>query len=362
MKKYLIAGIALLLAVGGGIYWATSSGGDRIKIISTDTVTRGDVRKTLEATGIIKAQVGAMVKVGARSTGELVEVRVKVGDEVEKDELLAVVDDRELESQLREAQARYKLARARYDYARKNLPRRERLVKKNLEPQDTLDQALQDMKVSKYEMEAAQAKLETLRIQQSYTRIKSPIDGVVSQVAAQEGETIVSGLNVSNLVTVLAPEKLEMWIYVDETDVGRVVKDLPVEFSVDAYPDRVFIGSIDRVYPEPEIRDNIVYYRALVKVEPQEARLLRPEMTTQCRIIVETVENVLTIPNTALKWVGGKQRVFRVIPGQEQPEEMQPDLGLQGLERSEVLSGLEEGDEVATQLVLPKSPEDEEGM
>ncbi|GAB7024627.1 efflux RND transporter periplasmic adaptor subunit [Salidesulfovibrio brasiliensis] len=361
MKKYLIIAVAVL-AVGGGLwFWLGSGGADEIKIIRTAAVERGDVRKVLEATGVVKAQVGAMVKVGARSTGELVEVRVRVGDEVRKGQLLAVVDDRELEAKIAEAKARFRLAKAKHEYAMKNLPRRERLVKKNLEPQDTLDQAIQDANVARFEMEAAKASLETLEVQQSYTRILSPIDGVVSQVAAQEGETIVSGLNVSNLVTVLAPERLEMWIYVDETDVGRVELGLPVEFTVDARPDRIFNGTIDRIYPEPEVRDNIVYYRALVEVGPDEARLLRPEMTTQCRIIVEVARDVLSIPNTALKWVGGKQRVFRVT-GEEKPEELEPKLGLQGLERSQVLEGLSEGDEVATQLVLPGRKKAEKGI
>lgn len=362
MKKYLILGITLLAAAGAGWFWFASSGKGEIKVISTATVERGSVRQVLEATGIVKAQVGAMVKVGARSTGELKEVRVKVGDEVQKGELLAIVDDRELEAKIAEAQARYRLAKAKYDYAMKNLPRRRQLVRERLEAQDTLDQAIQNANVAKFEMEATQASLHTLQVQKTYTRIVSPIDGVVSQVAAQEGETIVSGLNVSNLVTVLAPERLEMWIYVDETDVGRVEKGLPVEFTVDARPDTVFKGSINRIYPEPEIRDSIVYYRALVEVDAQEAQLLRPEMTTQCRIIVKVANDVLSIPNTALKWVGKKQRIFRVIPGKDQPEELEPKLGLQGLTRSEVLSGLSEGDTVATQLVLPGSALKEDGL
>jgi multidrug efflux pump subunit AcrA (membrane-fusion protein) len=110
---------------------------------------------------------------------------------------------------------------------------------------------------------------------------------------------------------------------------------------------------VDRVYPEPEVRDNIVYYRALVKVDPHQADFLRPEMTTQCKIIVETRDNVLSIPNAALKWVAGRQVVFVGEPDAGEPREVTPELGLQGLERSEVLSGLEEGQPVAVQLVIP---------
>jgi HlyD family secretion protein len=174
-------------------------------------------------------------------------------------------------------------------------------------------------------------------------------------VAAQEGETIVSGLSVSNLITILDPLRLEMWIYIDETDVGRVSTGLPVKYTVDAFRNRTFKGIVDRIYPEPEIRDNIVYYRTLIKVTAEEAKFLRPEMTTQCKIIVETKKDVLAVPNTALKWVANRQVCFVVSNPEDDPREVSPKLGLVGLEMSEILEGLSKGDVVATQLVLPGS-------
>jgi HlyD family secretion protein/macrolide-specific efflux system membrane fusion protein len=157
---------------------------------------------------------------------------------------------------------------------------------------------------------------------------------------------------VTNLITILDPLRLEMWIYVDETDVGHVRPGLDVNFSVDAYQGRTFHGAVNRIYPEPEIKDNIVYYRALVLVDREQARFLRPEMTTQCRIIVEVKDKVLALPNSALKWVNGEQVVFVRGPSGE-VRRVKPEIGLVGLDVSEVLSGLNQGDEVAVQLVLP---------
>ncbi|WP_147819891.1 efflux RND transporter periplasmic adaptor subunit [Salidesulfovibrio onnuriiensis] len=362
MKKYFLIFILIAAVVAGGSYFLLSGNSETIRIIKTAAVERGTVRKVLEATGIIKAQVGAMLKIGARATGTLEKVEVKVGDPVREGDLVAVVDDREIQAKVAEAKAKIKLAEAKYAYAAKNLPRQRKLVRQKLEPQDTLDQAEQETQVARFELEAAKATLETLRIQLTYCKIYSPIDGIVSQVAAQEGETIVSGLNVSNLVTILAPERLEMWIYVDETDIGRVAEGMPVEFTVDSFADKVFKGSVERVYPEPEIRDNIVYYRALVTVTGEQAGFLRPEMTTQCRIIVETRSNVLSIPNSALKWVAGRQVVYVGEPEGNEPREVVPELGLQGLERSEVLAGLKEGEPVATQLVIPGRKLGEKGI
>lgn len=355
MKKLLFILVAALITGGGIWYFTGSQSAGKIKVIKTATLERGDVSKILEATGIVKAQVGAQVKIGARATGVLDNVPVKVGDHVRKGDLVAEIDSRELRSRIAEAEARLRQDIAKLDYLQKNLPRQRALVDKRLAAQDTLDQAIQDTDMARHAVASARASLDTLKVQLSYTKIYSPIDGVVSQVAAQEGETIVSGLSVSNLITVLDPTRLEMWIYIDETDIGRVVTGLPVRYTVDAYRDKVFEGTVDRIYPEPEIRDNIVYYRTLVRVTEEQADFLRPEMTTQCKIIVQTRQDVLTVPNTALKWVSGRQVVFVVDDPKIEPREVQPELGLQGLENSEVLSGLSEGDTVATQLVLPGS-------
>lgn len=198
--------------------------------------------------------------------------------------------------------------------------------------------------------------MHSLKTQISYTRIVSPLTGVVSLVAAQEGETIVAGLQVANLITVLDPSRLEMWIYVDETDIGQVRTGLPVEYTVDAYPDMIFQGTIATVYPEPEIRDNIVYYRALVTVTPKQAKQLRPEMTTQVKIITARKDGVLILPNAALKWVEGAQTVF-AVDKDGTVTEISPELGLVGVDTSEIISGIDKGVSVATQIVLPGNKE-----
>lgn len=353
-KKLILTLLALALLAAAGLWQhQRTRAAARTKVLATARVERGAVRRVLEATGIIKAQVGASVKIGARATGEISRVFVRVGDPVRKGQVVAEIDARELRAQRAEAAARLNLSEAKAQYEALNLPRHEKLVGQGLEAQSVLDEARQNYRVARADASATRAALATLDVRISYTRIVSPIDGVVSQVTAQEGETIVAGLQVANLVTVLDPSRLEMWIYVDETDVGRVRPGLPVEFRVDSQPDRTFNGRIDRVYPDPEIRDNIVYYKAQVGVDRAEAAFLRPEMTTQCSIVVDTRENVLTLPNQALKWVGGRQVVFvvdKAAPGGVR--ETLPRLGLPGLEKSEVLEGLREGDEVAVQIVL----------
>lgn len=396
----------LLLAVvaGAGLYaWMIAHKTvEPPRVLATAEAQVGDVRKVLEATGIIKAQVGAIVKIGARATGTIKEMNVKVGDDVHKGQLIAVIDDRELRAQLdeaeaklarataelaqveavypkriAEAQAEQRLSRAKSDYAAANLKRQEELYGKSLIARDVLDAARRDALVGQNEVlareaseirlqtefdkerlkaqkakEEAEAVIESVKTKISYTRIVSPIDGVVALVTSQAGETVVAGLQVANLITVLDPTRLEMWIYVDETDVGQVHPGLAVEFRVDAHPATVFRGSVDQIYPQPEIRDNIVYYQALVRLDPKESAQLRPEMTTQCQIVVQEKKGVLVIPNAALKWIGDRQVVFAVA-GDGAVREVSPTLGLEGLNETEVTAGLSPGEKVATQIVLP---------
>ncbi|MGA9478867.1 MAG: efflux RND transporter periplasmic adaptor subunit [Desulfobacterales bacterium] len=406
MKKVIAVIVFLSVAVGVGLWWKSSTAEKKITVLATETVTRGTVRKVLEQTGIIKSQVGAIVKIGTRATGTIDKMMVKVGDPVEKNQLVAQIDSRELEAQVTEAraklaaaqaelnrveqayplsikEARYDLAltRARADYLRNNYRRQQKLAERNVISKDTIEDVLQKAEVEANQVSVKQSTLERLQreftdeaakaaaavkqaeaslaaleVRKSYTRIFSPISGVVSQVTAQEGETIVAGLQVANLITVLDPARLEMWTYVDETDIGQVHPGQPVEFRVDAYPERVFKGTVDTIYPEPEIRDNIVYYQALVKINPEQATYLRPEMTTQVQIIVAVKDDVLDIPNNALKWVDGRQVVF-VQDSDGTIRKVTPELGLAGITHTEVLDGLAAGDRVATQLVLPGNKE-----
>jgi len=394
----------LLLLAGGCLYAAKIylKKPEPPRVVATAEATTGNVRKVLEATGIIKAQVGAIVKIGARATGTIKEMNVKVGDEVKKDQLIAVIDSRELLSQLDEAEAKLaranaelsqvetvyprrvaeaeaelRLSQAKAEYAASSLKRQDELFKKELVARDVLDAARRDSLVSQNEVlarqaslvrvqtefekeaikaqkvkEEAQAVIDTVNTKISYTRIVSPINGVVAFVTSQAGETVVAGLQVANLITVLDPSRLEMWIYVDETDVGQVRPGMPVEFRVDSYPGATFKGSVDQIYPQPEIRDNIVYYQALVRLDPIESAKLRPEMTTQCQIVVQEKKGVLVIPNAALKWIGDRQVVFAVSPDGG-VREVQPKLGLEGLDETEILEGLTVGEKVATQIVLP---------
>lgn len=402
-KKISLALGALLLAL---LLWLIfgGNGGGKTQVLATAAIRPGTVVKSLEATGVVTPEVGAIVKIGSRTNGIINKMHVRVGDNVIAGQVIAEIDSRELMAQVNEAEASLSRAEVEYDrilvtyplqiaearaqvasakasadYNELNYRRVKQLVDEDLDARDTLDVARQQMVAatqtlvaarasqSRLEQEferqklsaeqsrrQAEASLATARIRLDYATIRSPMNGIVSQVTAQEGETVVSGLQVTNLITVIDPSRLEMWVYVDETDVGQVKPGLPVEFTVDSLPGKTFSGEVRLIYPEPEVRDSIVYYQTVVPLSKETALQLRAEMTTQCRVIVETKENVLALPNEAVKWINGEQVVFKVDQrGGVTPVSV--SFGLRGSSSSEVVAGLVEGDLVATRLVLSGS-------
>jgi multidrug efflux pump subunit AcrA (membrane-fusion protein) len=389
VKKTIIIIIALVL-VAGGILLYRGLTKSTTKVLETAKVMKGSLRGVIVETGIIKPQVGAVVKIGARATGTIMKMNVKIGDKVRNGQLIALIDDREIqkaidqqkaslisaENMLRQVEQTYperiREASANYEYARITFERETELLKHEYTTKDAVDRARSQFEAaeanwkklrSEYgtQTEIAKANIvditAQLRQQETrltYTRIYSPIDGLVSDVTAQEGETIVAGLQVANLVTVLDPTRLEMWIYVDETDIGKVRIGQPVEYYVDTFPEKLFNGTIEKIYPQPVVKENIVYYLAIVRVSKGDSTFLKPEMTTHIKIIFSEEQNILIAPNASIKFEKGKQVVYKVT-GPDKVQRVDVRTGIRGEDNTEIISGVSEGDVLATKLILPVS-------
>ncbi len=393
----LVVAVALLAVVAVG----ARRPGPGAVVLETARVERGDLEREILATGVIKPEEGAVVKTGTRFTGVISRLYVRLGDAVTKGQLIAELDDREQRFecmkltatvqklrqelvlsernyplQIAEAGESLAVAQADKEYADITFSRTAPLAEMGGVAEADMDSVRQQSKVaahtlalrrtSKARLETeytlkipylkdaiaeAEAELGQCQTQLSYARIISPMSGVVSAITAQEGETVVAGLQVVNLITVLDPNRLELQIFIDENDIGAVRPGAMVRFTVEAYPDRTFEGTVALIHPGPELRDNIVYYRALVRPAEKDVQLLRPEMTARCRVAVDRREQVLLVPNAAFKWVGNVHAVFVRNGADVRP--VRPVTGLVGTTATEVVSGLEEGDLVVTNLQLP---------
>ncbi|MBF0520834.1 MAG: efflux RND transporter periplasmic adaptor subunit [Nitrospirae bacterium] len=401
-KKLSVSVLAVFVSILIWIIWQPPSW---YEVLETAKAERSSLENVVVQTGIIKPQVGAIVKIGARTTGEIISMYARVGREVKKGELIAKIDDRDTKKEIEELQMNiakvqailtklrgsypqkmneasddFKQKRAKSDLAKLQYERQEALLEKGYIAKNDYDRAksefiqadldaakstdslkrtkiesVGDIKVAEGDLALLKHSLQRAEIRLSYTNIISPIDGVVTEVSGQEGETVVTGLQVANLVTVLSPGKLDMWIYVDETDIGRIRKGLEAEFTVDTYPDKTFKGTIDRIDPQPLVKDNIVYFQAIVMLPKETATLLRPEMTTHVKIVTETKKNVLTVPNGAIKYEDGKYVVYFVKTGGA-IEKTDIKIGIRGQQKTEILSGLKDGDVVASKLIIKKRP------
>lgn len=238
----------------------------------------------IKASGVIKPCVGAEVRVGSRLSGVVKRLHVQVGDPVSPGQRLAELDDRELLARLDEANANHRLALAELRYASSNLERQRSIAAARVISAGDLDLAERAFAVAEQKVAAMQAAAEYARVQLDYSVILAPIGGVVASVATQEGETVSASFTTPTFVTLIDLGRLEVWAYVDETDIGRIELGQHATFTVDTYGDASFAGTVTAIYPKAEIRDNVVNYIAVVRFEPQPGRTLRPDMTAFVRI------------------------------------------------------------------------------
>ena len=354
MKRVLWGSVALVVVVIAGLAWArtgstratdpNASGSNVVRVM------RRDIGSQVKATGVIKPRVGAEVKVGSRISGVVKRLHVQIGDSVAQGQLLAELDDRDLVALRDQAAATLKQLEATLAYARVDLARKRELFAAKTLAQSDIDAVVRDVAVNEQQVAAAHASLDYATAQVAYARITAPITGVVASVATEEGETVAASFSAPTFLTLLDPSRLEVWAYVDETDIGRIRAGQAARFTVDTYGDEEFPGRVTAVHPTAEIRDNVVDYVTVLQFQRPRDRTLRPEMTTTVRIALATRENALAVPIRAVRWQG--TRAFVLVPkrgagGQLPPPERRwVKPGLKDDSYWEILDGLHEGDEV----------------
>jgi len=243
-----------------------------------------DPARLVKASGVIKPQVGAEVRVGSQLSGVVRRLHVQVGDTVAAGQRLAELDGRELLALHAKAVADHRLARAELHYAAANLERQRAIAAARAISAGDLDMAERAHAVAGQQVAAAQAAVDYAQIQLDRAVITAPIGGVVASVATQEGETVSASFSAPTFVTLIDLRRLEVWAYVDETDIGRIEPGQHATFTVDTYGAEEFSGAVTAIYPKAEIRDNVVNYIVVLRFEPRAGRTLRPEMTAIVRI------------------------------------------------------------------------------
>lgn len=344
-KWYIGGGVTLLLVV---VAFVGSSvlrdKGEKASTAETALVARRDIGSLVLATGIIKPMVGAEVKVGSRISGVVKRLRSNIGDFVKVGQLIAELDDAELQAKLNQNTAALAKTQTDYAYAKINIKRQRSLLSQNFISQQQVDVAENAYEVAQAQLRQAEANLDYAKVQVSYTKIYSPTSGVIASVSTQEGETVSASLAAPTFVSIIDLRRLEVQAYVDETDIGKIRVGQETSFTVDTYPDTDFKGTVTAIYPKAVIQDNVVNYIVTVEINGSQGKILRPEMTTNVTISLETRKNVLTVPTSAITRERG-ERYVTVLEG-EKKIQRKVKTGWKDNGSTEIISGLKEGEQV----------------
>ncbi len=344
MKKSYITVISVLFIILVILLWmfVFKSDKESDKQQITAVASRRDIGSTVLATGIIKPKVGAEVKVGARISGVVRKLRANIGDFVKAGQVIAEIDDAELRAKLNQNLAAVNKAKADYDYAKLNMDRQKSLLEQNYISQQAYDLSENTFRIAEAQLKQAEANAEVAKVQLSYTSIYALTSGVISSVSTQEGETVLAGLSAPTFVNIIDLTRLEVQVYVDETDIGKIKTGQEAVFTVDTYSDTDFTGRVTAIYPKAVIQDNVVNYIVVVEISDYKDKTLRPEMTATVTIYLETRKDVVSIPSRAIIRERG-ERFVNVVEN-EKIILKKIKTGWNDSNYTEIIEGLSEGE------------------
>jgi HlyD family secretion protein len=306
----IISGIVLLAAVVL-VALKPFSKNEAAYTFDTVKVERGVISNSVTATGTIEAIT--TVDVGTQVSGIIKKVYVDFNDVVKKGQLLAKIDETNLLEQLKQSQANLDQAVAQLNYQDATYKRLKALYEKELVAESDYDQAVLNYENAKASVVNAKSAVSRAQVNLDYATITSPIDGVVLNRAVEEGQTVAASFNTPTLFTIVNDlTQMEVQTSVDEADIGKVKNDQKVEFTVDAYPDLKFEGTVSQVRLQPVTTNNVVTYVVILNAPNPEKKLM-PGMTASATIYVEKKDNALTLSGKAIRFTPDQEYLQKMM-------------------------------------------------
>jgi len=303
-------------------------------------IESGPIREVVSATGTLSALI--TVEVGSQLSGQISELFVDFNSEVKEGEVIARLDPATFETRVAQAEAELAIAKANVTQAKASLAEAEALNNDAVRSRDRnedlrkrgnvsaaqLETSIANAEQTKARLISAQAQIETAEAQVNQrqasldsakvdlerTYIRSPVGGVVIERAIDIGQTVAASLQAPILFTIAKDlRQMQLEVSVDEADIGRVQKDLPVSFTVDAYPEKIFKGQVEQVRKAPLVEQNVVTYTVIVSTENND-QLLLPGMTANVEVIIDEREDALLIPNQAFRFMpeNGRDKIRKL--------------------------------------------------
>ncbi len=265
-------------------------------------VERRNLVVSASASGAIEPVLTVDVK--SKASGEIIGMNVQTGDDVKQDQLLASIDPRIPRNSLAQAQANLQVAQAQLSNAKSQIARSDTLFKAQAITQTEYDGARLDYANANAAVIRAQSDLENARDRMNDTKLRAPLAGTIITKNVELGTVISSPTTDVGGGTVLFKmanlDTVQIRALVDETDIGKVSPGLFSTITVDAYPNRPFEGSVLKIEPQATVQQNVTMFNVLVRI-PNPSHLLKPGMNTEVEIHVGRRDNVLAVPNAALR-------------------------------------------------------------
>ncbi len=310
-RLIIAGGVVLALAVGA---WLLLKPKTDVTPYRMAEVTRGDVTSSVSASGTLQALV--TVDVGSQISGQIKDINVDFNDKVKKGQVLATIDPQTYTSRVRQGQAQVAASTAQRNQAQAqaavamaNYNRTKSLFDKGFVSQAQVDADLAAYKATQASVASAaaqiassQAGLASNQVDLSRTTITAPIDGIVIDRKIQVGNTVAASLQAPVLFTIAQDlSQLQANISVGEADIGQLREDQTVNFTVDAFPDDSFTGTVTQVRKQPTTAQNVTSYVVIAQAANPDMKLL-PGMTANADIVLQERRNVLKVPTAALRW------------------------------------------------------------
>jgi len=300
MKKKIYIPIIILVVLLATIYYFFFTGDKKADQYTFAQINRGNVSQTITATGTLQAVT--TVDIGTQVSGKITKLYVDFNDHVRKGQLLAVIDTTNLITQVHDGRSNLEKSKANYHQAQVTDEKNKVLYQKNyiseldyLTSQTNVEGALADMK-------AAQSALDRAITNLGYAYIYAPISGIIQNRAVEAGQTVAASLSAPTLFTIAEDlDKMEILANIDESDIGQIILGQKVDFSVQAYPDKKFWGTVVQKRINSAVVSNVVNYTVVVNADNKEHFLL-PGMTATMDFFIQERDSVLIAPNVALRF------------------------------------------------------------
>ena len=377
MKKRFFILIGLLIAASAAYYFFSSNSKQETTYL-TESVTRGNVEKTVVASGSVESV--NEVDVGAQASGKITKLYVKLGQEIKKGEMIADIDSttqintlNTKKAALVSYQAQLKAKKTAYDVALSSYNRLSKLYGQKATSLDSLNTAKSTLDNAKAEMEAIEANIKQAEIEVNtaetnvgYTKITAPMDGTVISVPVSEGQTVNANQTTPTIVTIADLSKMKIKPEISEGDITKVKAGQEVSFTILSDSQTLYHSVIDSVDPANTTTSDssstssstsssnssttsAIYYYANVLIDNPD-RTLRIGMTTENNIKIANAKDVLLVSNMAIQKRDGKSFV-NVLNDKNQPEQREVETGVQNDFKTEIKSGLNEGEKVIVSQV-----------